>query len=91
MALEKVVDGGACACVLCAVCWLKWVCWFAGLLLDLQGIGKVLERVLEAARENLRPARPTGLLDRWTIGPGMFPVQGLSPCGAARGCWVISP
>ena len=37
MALEKV---GACACVLRAVCRLKWAHWVAGLLLDLQGIGK---------------------------------------------------
>ena len=40
MALEKVADDGACACVLRAVYWLKWARWVAGLLLDLQGIGK---------------------------------------------------
>ena len=60
MALEKVGDGGACACVLRAACWLKWTRWVAGLLLDLQGIWEVLERVLEGGER--KPAVFPGLL-----------------------------
>jgi hypothetical protein len=88
MALEKV---GACACVLRAVCWLKWAHWVAGLLLDLQGIEKCWRGCWRAARESLRPARPPGLRDRWTTGPGTFPAQGLSLQEAAGTGKVISP
>ena len=77
MALEKVADGGACACVLRAACWLKWARWVTGLLLDLQGIGKCWKGCWRAARESLRSSRPAGLLDHWTAGPLAWHVPSL--------------